>query len=277
MKYKYLITLSLASIFAHAGDYSTVCYEKGLKKYEVYDCLTDMEEHSVKAVEKTTREIQHLASENEFSFIPVSDKQIERINFAFDTYVDQQCKLIGSSLKGTGSGQELQDCKIRLTKQRLKDVNYLLTRHYKTENPSKEKEIDDEKYTQLISGAWSCLIEQGMDGVSVTIDTEDSYVDNGRFNSFGSLQLSIESEGISIDYNLAGTGSWNVKNGKLYQTIEDIKIVNLTAPEFDSVFNLEEMFPKNISESSTITSIDNKHITVKSDIDGTELTCSKKV
>lgn len=277
MKFKYLLPLTLFSCSVYAGEYSNSCFE-GVSKSEAFSCLDKIETSSTQAVDDATKRIQELASENKFSFYPVSDRTKDRIDFAFDTYVKQQCQLIGSSLKGTGSGLEAQDCRIRLLKQREKDVKYLLSNHYEPNISKKTAKLDDSNFEAMIHGAWNCKIDESMDGGSLTISTEDSYIDNGRFNSFGTMTMNIdiESENISLKYSIAGTGTWDVKNGKLYQTLEDVKLVNLTAPEFDDVLNLSNMFPKNVSESSTITSIDKKSITVKSDIDGSEHTCSKK-
>ena len=276
MKKCFLLIILLLSTGSQAGDYSNECFRKGSQKHKVYDCLNRIEKEVINSINKATKKIHNLSQENGYLYDNITTLELERINFAFDTYVNQQCKLIGSASRGTGAGQEIKDCKIRLLKQREKDINYLLNHHYGNRQNRQDDKLSDFTYENKIHGAWNCSFEQKMEGGKILLSTEDSYIDNGKFNSFGTMILNLERERVELEYNIAGTGSWYVKSGKLYHTLEDIKFVNLTNPELDDILNLTDLFPKNVTESSSIKSINSNSITTVSDIDGSELTCSKK-
>ena len=74
---------------------------------------------------------------------------------------------------------------------------------------------------------------------------------------------------------MADSSNWEYKNGYLIQTSTEIKLVNISHPEFDDAFNLERLFPQNISESSKVLILNDSQLKVKSETDGTVYSCNK--
>jgi hypothetical protein len=127
--------------------------------------------------------------------------------------------------------------------------------------------------TQLY-GLWHCDLSIDEEGVKVVMDYEVNYVRNGKSNGFGTIIF--KAPGLpEMEYSMAGSSNWGYQNGYLIETTTEIKLVNLSHPEFDEVFNLESMFPQNISESSEILVLNNTLLTLKSESDGTVYSCDK--
>lgn len=123
-----VVTFSTTAI---SGEYSNYCFDKGYHKQEVPSCLEKIEEASKKRLRANLAAIQRAASEHGSSAMSVSNEDLNRMSYAFENYVDAQCSLIGSAVLGTGSWIESYDCKIKLLRSRIKDVEYLLSQHYK--------------------------------------------------------------------------------------------------------------------------------------------------
>lgn len=135
------------------------------------------------------------------------------------------------------------------------------------------KKIDE---SLLVTGTWICLLEIEENGVKISITTEDNYVRNGRSNSFGTLMVKFSLDMPEMEYFIAGSAIWKIDGKYLITELTDIKIKNLSHPDFDKKFNLESMFPKNISESSEIIELSNSKLSLKSEADGTVYSCIKK-
>jgi hypothetical protein len=140
---------------------------------------------------------------------------------------------------------------------------------YSANNPA----IIDENI--LFKGTWNCSYEIKKDGMELSIITEDNYVRNGRSNSFGTLMIKLAPDIPKMEYFIAGSALWEIKNKYLITTLQDISIKNLSHPEFDEEFNLENMIPKNISESSEIIELSNSKLSLKSEADGVIYSCTR--
>lgn len=114
-------------------------------------------------------------------------------------------------------------------------------------------------------GSWDCSFSFEENGSSITIESEDTYVRNGPSNSFGTLKVKFAEDLPEINYSMAGTATWEILDGFLVSTLTYFKIVNLSHPEFDEIFNLQEMFPTNISDSSEIIELTKSKLTLKSE------------
>ncbi len=126
-------------------------------------------------------------------------------------------------------------------------------------------------------GSWDCSLSIEDNDLKMTIESEDTYVRNGRSNSFGSLKAKFAANLPEIEYSVAGTATWEILDGFLVSTLTDIKIVNLSHPEFDEIFNLQEMFPTNVSDSSEIIELTKTKLTLKSESDGHIYMCGRQV
>ncbi|MDN3391937.1 hypothetical protein [Pseudoalteromonas sp. APC 3691] len=130
---------------------------------------------------------------------------------------------------------------------------------------------------EQIYGSWNCQYSHEENGSKISFETEETYVRNGRSNSFGIMKAKFAPELPEIEYSLAGSATWNIDNGYLVTTLDDIKVVNLSHPELDKIINLQDMFPKNLSESSKILELSTSKLSLKSESDGTVYHCTKKL
>ncbi len=128
----------------------------------------------------------------------------------------------------------------------------------------------------LFEGTWNCSYEIKEDGRKLSITTEDNYVRNGHANSFGTLMAKFAPDVPEMEYFIASSAKWEIKEKYLISTLIDIKIKNISHPYFDKAFNLESLFPKNISDSSEIIELSNSKLLLKSESDGTVYSCTKK-
>lgn len=108
------------------------------------------------------------------------------------------------------------------------------------------------------------------------VESEETYVRNGRSNSMGSMRVKFAQEFPEVTYSIAGSSSWEVQNGYLITTVEDVKIVNLSHPELDKLINLTEMLPKNISESQEVVELSDTKLTLKSESNGALYQCQRE-
>lgn len=128
----------------------------------------------------------------------------------------------------------------------------------------------------LVTGTWNCLFMTEENGINIILETEENYIRNGRHNSSGVLIFDLEPDMPTIEYFIASSAIWEISGKYLITTFTDVKIKNLSHSEFDDKFNLENMFPKNISNSSEIIELSNSKLSVKSETDGTIYNCTKK-
>lgn len=130
-------------------------------------------------------------------------------------------------------------------------------------------------YHQNILGSWDCNYSFKEDDFAASISSTDTYVRNGASNSFGIMKIRYTSESPEIEYSIASTDTWKIQGKYLIQTMTDVKIVNVSHPEIDDVFNLQEMFPTNISESSEILKLTATELILDSESGLGLYTCSK--
>ncbi len=131
MRKSILLILLFTAVPSFAGDYTKHCYDKGLAKYEVYDCLSDIEERVKLKFKKKIIQLQKAAVELQHPRAIVSDEQVLRMTIAFESHLNKHCSLLGTSMLGTGYSQELTDCEIRFIQSRINDIDYLIKHHYR--------------------------------------------------------------------------------------------------------------------------------------------------
>ncbi len=135
----------------------------------------------------------------------------------------------------------------------------------------------DQMYGSKLVGTWNCdSVEMEVEGATVTMKGSASYFTNKRSNTFGTMIIDYPIENITLEYDYFGTGTWEINNKTLVEILEDIKLTNISHPYMDQSFNMTDMFPKNISGSSTIISLSQSSMTLKEDTEGVIFTCLKK-
>ena len=140
-----------------------------------------------------------------------------------------------------------------------------------------ERTSIDQIYSSKLVGTWNCdSVEMEVEDATVTMKGSASYFTNERSNTFGTMIIDYPKENITLEYDYFGTGTWEINNKKLVEILEDIKLTNISHPYMDQSFNMTDMFPKNISASSTIISLSQSSMTLKEDTEGVVFTCSKK-
>lgn len=123
-------------------------------------------------------------------------------------------------------------------------------------------------------GSWNCKISDEEDGVKISMDYDVSYIRNGKSNGFGVLKFKAP-DVPEMEYSFADSSDWELKGGYLIETSTEIKLVNVSHPEFDKVFNLESLFPQNVSESSKVLVLNENILRLKSETDGMEYSCNR--
>jgi hypothetical protein len=141
---------------------------------------------------------------------------------------------------------------------------------------STSSNVDDYSPQTQLYGLWHCSSSFEEEGFKVALDYEVNYVRNGKSNSFGTL-IFKSPDLPEMEYSIASSANWEYQNGYLIETSTEIKLVKLSHPEFDDVFNLESKFPQEISESSEVLVLNNTLLTRKSESDGTVSSCAKVV
>ncbi|PNH81247.1 hypothetical protein [Vibrio diazotrophicus] len=135
----------------------------------------------------------------------------------------------------------------------------------------------DSEINARINGKWNCSYEQSeSNGFHMSVDSEETFVRNGRSNSMGSMRVKFVQEFPEVTYSIVGSSTWEVQNGYLITTLEDIKFVNLSHPELDKLINLNDMFPKNISDSEEVVELSDTRLLLKSESDGTLYQCQRE-
>lgn len=144
-------------------------------------------------------------------------------------------------------------------------------------NEITERTSIDQIYSSKLVGTWNCdSVEMEVEDATVTMKGSASYFTNKRSNTFGTMIIDYPKENITLEYDYFGTGTWEINNKKLVEILEDIKLTNISHPYMDQSFNMTDMFPKNISASSSIISLSQSSMTLKEDTEGVVFTCSKK-
>ena len=130
-----------------------------------------------------------------------------------------------------------------------------------------------------ILGAWNCNynIVREENGVTSTVimDTKESYLRNGRSNAFGVMKVKISPEFPEIQYSMAGTATWKLTGKYLILEATDIKLVNLTHPQLESILKMQDMFPSGMSDSSEIMQLTENEMTLRSESTNEIYKCSK--
>ncbi|MGF2735371.1 hypothetical protein [Marinobacter sp. DUT-1] len=133
----------------------------------------------------------------------------------------------------------------------------------------------DEVLSSRLPGTWECsLIEKSPDG-NLSIESTDQYLPTGAANSFGSMTISGGELPVELKFAFSVAGTWEIMDEKLIVTSQDMKIKNVSHPEMDSFFNLEEFMPQGLSDASTIRVLTSEVLVLGIDRNSPPIDCSR--
>jgi len=130
-------------------------------------------------------------------------------------------------------------------------------------------------HRQNILGVWDCAYTVEEDGLYLKAESKDTFLRNGASHFFGFMKAKFAPDLPEVEYSVAGTSTWNIEGKYLIQTMTDLKVVNLTHPELDEVFKLQEFLPANISESAEILRLTATELVVDSESGAGIYKCTK--
>lgn len=138
------------------------------------------------------------------------------------------------------------------------------------------KDIDASSLEKEILGTWDCsysLIEE--DGTGMNLTAKETYKKNGLSSSVGLLKAKFSPDLPEIQYHISALSTWELKDGLLLSTLNDVKVTNLNHPELDKIINLKEMMPLNITDPSEIIEISPSKMILRSEDDDGLYKCEK--
>ncbi|EGQ7854926.1 TPA: hypothetical protein I7765_21045 [Vibrio vulnificus] len=136
-------------------------------------------------------------------------------------------------------------------------------------------------YSEALLGGWQCSFSATYeDGTRMQIVSDDSFVRNGTSNSFGTLTIDINTDGLeeTLEYSVASTGTWHFAENDKYLVMQanDIRIVNISHPGLDDIFDIGSMFPENISESAEVLDFTYDKITLRLESTSDTYSCARR-
>jgi hypothetical protein len=267
-------SLSLVASLSFSGEYSDSCYAKGLAKMDVGGCLSEILNDKQKELDELLDAAQKSTEDAIHTSGYLSPKEVMQIDFSFENYVKEQCEnLIGSASSGTGYGDIVSDCEIKMTESRISDVEYLLENYY----PEAGKTASEGTLEKDLLGSWNCSISVDQLGQKMTIESEESYGRNGHLDGIGTMWLTFGPGYPEIEYSFVGTSTWEIVDNFIVSVMTDIEVVNLSHPEYDEMFNMKDMFLTGSSDSAEILELSKTKLTLKTEPDNFIYSCERKV
>lgn len=123
---------------------------------------------------------------------------------------------------------------------------------------------------ELILGSWNCSQEiKNLDvGGFMKFEIVDVYMDDGTVSSSGSIKLRLNSNVPVVDYSKSAKGTWSITNDKITYVTNEEKVVNISHPELDKVFNLQEELKGNEPLTTNITTLNNSQMILNEEAGG---------
>jgi len=117
MKKILIISLILISTLSYADEYENDCYK--YNSIEIYDCFEKVKTKIQNKIDKQLADIKKTKYND--SIIHITTKDIQTANFAFEIYVEKQCKLL--DILSSGSKYQMEYCKIGMMRNRIKELD----------------------------------------------------------------------------------------------------------------------------------------------------------
>jgi hypothetical protein len=127
-------------------------------------------------------------------------------------------------------------------------------------------------------GNWNCKheIDDITTKMRVKIDYNVTVLRSGKSSGIGTLLFRLPNFP-ELEYRVVDNSTWQLTGNQLHLTSTDIKSMSMSHPEIDKIFNLKQLIPQKISESSTILALTKNRLDLKSDTYGGNYTCNKVV
>jgi len=127
-------------------------------------------------------------------------------------------------------------------------------------------------------GAWTCehTVIEPKTKFKVRASYKVNYSKDGTSSGDGNVWFTISPGMPEIQYNIVDNANWELKGkNALIMRSTDLTYTNVSHPQFDKLFNLRPLLPKEINESGNILTLNNKKLVIKSELRGQTYTCKK--
>lgn len=104
-----------------------------------------------------------------------------------------------------------------------------------------------------------------------------TYIRNGRTNDIGTIKfiLPMQPKPVALTYSMTTSGTWEIVDGFLAHTTNELKLVNISHPGLDDIINLTDMFPQTVSDSSKILVLNDQRLELLSESTGIISQCDR--
>lgn len=128
---------------------------------------------------------------------------------------------------------------------------------------------------EKLHGRWNCEVSSEQDGVKMSMDYAVTYSGDGTADASGRLRLKT-AQLPEMEYSITSRSEWEISDGHLVETSDDIDVVNVSHPHFDRVFDLQSMIPENATETSEILVLGDSRLKTRSEKYGTITDCARR-
>ncbi|MDW6094110.1 hypothetical protein SBX64_16340 [Vibrio rhizosphaerae] len=115
----------------------------------------------------------------------------------------------------------------------------------------------------LLQGKWDCTAALRQPLYQLNLTTQEHYLASHQYVTKGTLIARLPGQPIEVSYSVAGNGTWKVAGDKLILEANDLKVENLTHPEWEAILNLKQYIPKHAGGTLDIIRLDQQHLSLK--------------
>jgi hypothetical protein len=125
-------------------------------------------------------------------------------------------------------------------------------------------------------GTWNCkgAMQHKQLKMGVKFDYNINFTNNFKATGQGLVSFTIPNF-TDLDYKLTDNSTWKLHNDEIIYSSNDLKLVNISHPEFEKIINLEKLVPQTISESSKIIELTKSTLSVRAKADNKIYNCFK--
>jgi len=114
-----------------------------------------------------------------------------------------------------------------------------------------------------LNGRWQCAHQFSEANQNMLIKVDYTIHLMKDKTSVGSGDLLLTMDGLPpLAYKENDKGHWQLKGNRLTLESTDIQFVNTSHPEFESVLNFQQLFPKKVKETVEVLSVSAQQLTV---------------
>ncbi|QMV16552.1 hypothetical protein [Vibrio spartinae] len=115
----------------------------------------------------------------------------------------------------------------------------------------------------LLRGKWDCSASLRQPLYQLNLTTQEHYLASHKYVTKGTLIARLPGQPIEVSYSVAGNGSWKMKGDKLILEANELKVENLTHPEWEAMLNLKQYIPKHAGGTLDIVRLDQQRLSLK--------------